>query len=58
MKVHMICVHPFAQYTKGQLITDQELIKKLREHRDHYFVKVAAPADPVDESTAEETSEV
>ncbi len=57
MKVYLHCVHPFAQYAKGQIITDQELVKQLRKNRDHHFVKFAAPADPVEQAAETESAE-
>jgi hypothetical protein len=41
---HLICVHPFAKYIKGQRITDPALVAQLLEKRAHHFVKIAVPA--------------
>lgn len=46
---HLVCVHPFHGYEKGQLITDPDEVAKLINDRDHHFVKImdgssAAPA--------------
>jgi hypothetical protein len=43
---HLICVHPFGNYTKGQLITDADEVAKLSDDREHHFVRIAAPATP------------
>ena len=43
MKYHLICVHPFGKYTKGQIVTDDAEIEALRlNDRHHYFVRIAA----------------
>jgi hypothetical protein len=42
---HLICVNPFAEYTKGQLVTNAKEVEKLLEDRAHHFVKVAAPQE-------------
>lgn len=42
--VHLICVHPFKHYTKGQMVTDEAEVLSLRADREHHFVKIAAPA--------------
>jgi hypothetical protein len=41
---HLICVHPFGKYVKGQKITDPALVEQLRKARDRHFVKIPAPA--------------
>lgn len=43
MQYHLVCVHPFGKYVKGQVVTDQDEVKKLRHDREHHFVKIAAP---------------
>jgi hypothetical protein len=40
---HLICVHPFGVYAKGQKITDPDEVAKLMDDRDHHFVRVLAP---------------
>lgn len=42
MSYHLICVHPFGKYAKGQKVTDAAEVAKLLADRDHHFVKVAA----------------
>jgi hypothetical protein len=46
---HLICVHEFHGYKKGQKITDPDEVERLRSDRDHHFVKISAP----EESAAE-----
>jgi hypothetical protein len=41
---HLICVHPFGKYVRGQKVTDQDEVEKLRKTRDRHFVKTPAPA--------------
>lgn len=41
---HLVCVHPFDKYTKGQMITDPDEVDKLMPDRDHHFVRIAIPA--------------
>jgi hypothetical protein len=43
---HLICVHEFHGYKKGQLITDPDEIARLRSDREHHFVKIAAKEAP------------
>lgn len=43
MKYHLVCVHPFGKYTKGQRITDPDEVEKLMQDRDHHFVRIPAP---------------
>jgi hypothetical protein len=43
MPYHLICVHPFGAYEKGQLVTDADEVKALLVNRDHHFVRIAAP---------------
>ena len=42
MNFHLICVHPFGKYTKGQKITDPAEIEKLLLDKEHHFVRIAA----------------
>ena len=42
MNYHLICVHPFGKYVKGQKITDPDEVIRLMQDRDHHFVRVAA----------------
>lgn len=44
---NLVCVHPFGQYTKGQLITDPKEVASLSDDRDHHFVRVAAIAGAI-----------
>lgn len=48
MTYHLICVHPFGRYSKGQAVTDPAEVKTLSADRDHHFVRVPAP--PVEAS--------
>jgi hypothetical protein len=45
MAYHLICVHPFGVYAKGQKITDADEVAKLMTDRDNHFVRVTAPDD-------------
>lgn len=45
MKYHLVCVHPFDSYVRGQLITDATEVEKLLGDRDHHFVRIPAPAE-------------
>lgn len=47
MDYHLICVHPFGKYVKGQMVTDAEEVEVLLSDRDHHFVRIAAPPLPV-----------
>jgi hypothetical protein len=41
---HLICVHPFDGYEKGQKVTAQDEVDMLlKNDRGHHFVKIAAP---------------
>ena len=42
MNYHLICIHPFGKYVKGQKITDPNEVAALMKDRDHHFVRVAA----------------
>ena len=46
MQYHLICVHPFGKYDKGQMITDQNDVAALLDDREHNFVRIAAPDVP------------
>ncbi len=46
MDFYLVCVHPFANYVKGQMITDPDLVKKLQEDREGHFVRVPVVANP------------
>lgn len=48
MTYHLICVHPFGVYAKGQKITDPDEVAKLMDDRDHHFVRVLVPQPPVE----------
>ena len=52
MAYHLICVHPFHGFTKGQMITDQGEVTKLLEDREQHFAKIAAPPEPVEVAPA------
>ena len=43
MAYNLICVHPFGNYSKGQLIDNQDEVLSLSDDRGHHFVRVAAP---------------
>jgi hypothetical protein len=47
VKYHLICAHPFGKYAKGQKITDPDEVSKLMDDRDHQFVRVNAPVEPL-----------
>ena len=47
---HLICVHPFHGYTKGQMITEQDEVTRLLADRENHFAKIMAP--PVPEEAA------
>lgn len=47
MAYHLVCVHPFGVYAKGQLITDEAEVDSLMDDRDHHFVRITAPDQPV-----------
>lgn len=53
---HLVCVHPFDKYTKGQMITDEAEVEKLLPDREHHFVRIAAPPLPVVEHIEAEPS--
>jgi hypothetical protein len=42
---HLICVHPFGEYKKGDRITDVNEVERLMADRDHHFVRVAVSAE-------------
>jgi hypothetical protein len=46
MDYHLVCVHPFGKYDRGQMITDPIEVEVLLEDREHNFVRVAAPNEP------------
>jgi hypothetical protein len=45
MSYHLVCVHPFHNYKKGQMITDSAEVKKLLLDREHHFVRINAPPE-------------
>jgi hypothetical protein len=46
MKHHLVVVHEFGNFVKGQKITDQdEVAAVLASHNHTHVVKVAAPAE-------------
>ena len=45
MKYHLVCVHPFDSYIRGQKITDQDEVERHLNDREHHFVRVPAPEE-------------
>lgn len=43
MTYHLVCVHPFHGYEKGQLVTDEAEVMNLSADLGHHFVKINAP---------------
>jgi hypothetical protein len=43
---HLVCVHPFGKYVKGQMVTDPMEVAILMDDRDHHFVRITAPDAP------------
>jgi hypothetical protein len=43
MDYHLVCVHPFGKYTKGQMITNEAEVAELLEDREHHFVRIPVP---------------
>jgi hypothetical protein len=41
---YLICVHPFGDYVKGQMITDPDEVAKNLLDREHNFVRISADA--------------
>lgn len=41
---HLVCVHPFHKYERGQKITDAIEIATLLDDREHHFVRVPVPS--------------
>lgn len=42
MNFYLVCVHPFANYARGQQVTDEAEIKSLlADDRINFFVRVA-----------------
>jgi hypothetical protein len=42
MNFYLVCVHPFANYVRGQQVTDEAEIRALlADDRINYFVRVA-----------------
>jgi len=58
-RYHIVCVSPFHNYQKGQMIIDQVEVAKLLSDREHHFVRVAVPnpntllEEPPEEKEAE-----
>lgn len=53
MEYNLVCVHPFAHYTKGQVVSDQDEVKKLLIENEQNFVRVAAPKKaPIEQEIA------
>jgi hypothetical protein len=53
MDYHLVCVHPFGKYTKGQMVTDEAEVTTLLDDREHHFVRIAAPQEAAPEAPAE-----
>lgn len=49
MAFHLVCVHPFADYKRGQKITDADEIARLMKAREKHFVKVSASVNAAPE---------
>lgn len=41
MSFHLVCVHPWHKYSKGQVVTDPDDIASLSVDREHHFVRVS-----------------
>ena len=47
MQYHLIVVHDFGNYTRGQRVTDEAEVAAILEGPNHtHIVKIAAPAAP------------
>lgn len=58
MNYHLICVHPFGIFAKGDKITDRAEVAKHLADREHHFVRVPAPDEPVPAPAAPASSPV
>lgn len=52
MATHLICVYPFGKYEKGQRVESADEIDVLSADRDHHFVRINVPDEPVLEEPA------
>ena len=43
MDYHLVCVHPFGKYERGQMIADPVDVAILLEDREHNFVRIPIP---------------
>ena len=41
MDYHLVCVHPFGKYQKGDVVTDPEEWARLADDHEHRFVRIA-----------------
>lgn len=48
MAYALVCVHPFHNFKKGQVITDPAEVAKHKADRGHHFVQIVV-ADPAPE---------
>jgi hypothetical protein len=39
---HLVCVHPFHGYEKGQIVKGEDEVQVLMLDRDHHFVRINA----------------
>jgi hypothetical protein len=58
MDYHLVCVHPFGKYARGQMITDADEVATLLDDREHHFVRIAVPAAPVPDVTVADEPKV
>ncbi len=54
MQYHLICVHDFHGYHKGQRVTDPSEVERLMKDRDHHFVRVPASEGGEPEPSADD----
>lgn len=45
MDYNLVCVHPFGNYEKGQVVSDKDEVAKLSVEREQNFVRVPAPKE-------------
>jgi hypothetical protein len=43
MDHHLVCVHPWGPYKKGDRITESSEVERVKSQRDKHFVRVPAP---------------
>lgn len=56
MHYHLLCIHPFHGYLKGQIIEDQAEVKRLLAERDVHFAKYVMPGPQSDDPEPEEAA--